>query len=70
MKKAPVHTLSKWFAGSVFATRRIGPAVYQSELPQHWSIYIVIHTSFLKPFKTSTLPVFQELELDDDKSCV
>ena len=74
LKNAPVHKLRKRFVGPFFVTKRIGPMVYEMELPQIWNIHPIIHTSLLRPFRTSTWSTTQEsavdeLELEDDKFC-
>ena len=51
--------------GPFFVTKRIGPVAYELELPLTWRIHPVVHTSLLKPFRTSTWSTRTESALDD-----
>ena len=71
LKNAPIRKLRKRFVGPFFVTKRIGPVAFELELPQTWKIHPVLHTSLLRPFRTSTWstrtePAVDDLELEED----
>ena len=69
--RALVRKLRKRFVGLFFATKRIGPGVYELELPQNWWIHPLFHTSLLRPLRTPTWSTrtesaLEDLELEED----